>query len=170
MEKDKGKGTKETECQGHDSAGSSSSPITSAAATACCSSLFIAVPIFLHRRRRSLDVGGPHKVKHCWDTGSRNVTVPLFELQHTPPATSTMRVAKRLPYRLLRLFKLRILPENRIRRNNNADRWRHARRGIRHGEGGDSHDGKRLCCHKRRKYSQCSSSGSRGAGFFWDTK
>jgi len=117
MEKDKGKGTKETECQGHAghySAGSFSSPITPAAATACCSSLFIAAPIFLHRRRRSPDVGGPHKLKHCWDTGSRNVTVPLFELQHTPPATSTMRVAKRLPYRLLRLFKLRILPENQF--------------------------------------------------------
>jgi len=41
MEKDKGKGTKETECQGHAghySAGSSSSPITPAAATARCSS------------------------------------------------------------------------------------------------------------------------------------
>jgi len=41
MENDKGKGTKETECQGyagHYSAGSSSSPITPAAATARCPS------------------------------------------------------------------------------------------------------------------------------------
>src|SRR5258705_6102687 len=41
--------------------------------------LFIAVPISLHRRRRSPDVGGPQKVKHCW-------AAPLIrqEVTHAP--------------------------------------------------------------------------------------
>jgi len=41
--------------------------------------LFIAVSVFLHRRRRSSDVGGPQKVKHCG-------AAPLIrqEVTHTP--------------------------------------------------------------------------------------
>jgi len=76
----KGKGTKETECQGH--AGLLRGLLLFAHHSRRRYRpllLFTAVPISLHQRRRSPDVGGPQKVKHCW-------AAPLIrqEVTHAP--------------------------------------------------------------------------------------